>query len=199
MSDTIIRLDVGGVHYNTTRSTLCRVAGSMLERMFNGSIPSKKVKGRYFIDRDGLLFQYILRYLRDTDVWTPPSDVDVCRDLLREARFFCLDSLVVILETAINTNSTVHQPSVKQAFAVRVESDSDNIYFYVDTPSELMKKFISWKVNGRSVDTCHELIKRAMDLGYSLTSSVYIQEHISTVNEWNKKIDYSIMLTFESK
>jgi hypothetical protein len=197
MSDTIIRLDVGGVHYNTTRSTLCRVSGSMLERMFNGSIPSKKVKGRYFIDRDGLLFQYILRYLRDTDVWTPPSDVDVCRDLLREARFFCLDSLVVILETAINTNSTVHQPFVKQAFAVRV--DSDHIYFYVDSPSALKEKFSSWRVNVKSVYTCHELIKRAMDLGYSLTSSVYIQERISTVNEWNKQIDYSIMLTFESK
>jgi hypothetical protein len=218
MADPIIRLNVAGVHYDTTKSTLCRVSGSMLDRMFNGSIDSTQVDGRYFIDRDGSLFQHILRYLRDTNIWTPPSEVDVCRDLLREAQFFCLEPLIKILETAINEGPDVNQslintleslettinqikpvkqPSERQAFAVVV--DEAKIYFYDDTPSALVEKFTWWTVNGYLVLTCHKLIQRAKDLGYSLTSSVCIPEEITINDIGIKRVSYSIMLMFESK
>jgi hypothetical protein len=214
MADPIIRLNVGGIHYDTARSTLCRVNGSMLERMFSGSIDSTRVDGRYFIDRDGSLFQHILRYLRDTDIWTPPSYVDVCRDLLREAQFFCLEPLVEILETAINENHNVNQSlietleslettiresqsSKKQAFSVVV--DDEKIYFYADTPSALQEIFRGWNVDTHIMACCHKLIHRAMGFGYSLTSSICIPEAITTNDNDSKRVSCYIMLTFESK
>lgn len=65
-----VTLNVGGTVYNTTRGTLCRFEGSMLERMFNRTPddPLRAVAdshGQYFIDRDGALFRHILNYLRD--------------------------------------------------------------------------------------------------------------------------------------
>ena len=65
-----VALNIGGTLYRTTRGTLCRCEGSMLERMFNRSPddPLRAVadsSGQYFIDRDGPLFRHILNYLRD--------------------------------------------------------------------------------------------------------------------------------------
>jgi hypothetical protein len=50
--EEIIDLNVGGMCFTTTRTTLCSVKGSMLEAMFSGrwQLPTDK-KGRYFIDR----------------------------------------------------------------------------------------------------------------------------------------------------
>jgi hypothetical protein len=196
MADPIIRLNVGGVHYNTARSTLCRVAGSMLETMFNGVIQSQKIKGRYFIDRNGQLFQHILDYLRDGEMWTPPSDLDACRSLLREAQFFCLSALVETIERVIKI-TTVHPPTTEQTFSVVVEND--HIHFYPNTPLELTKKFISYQVKEYVLAACHELIKQAKALGYSVTSSVCIPRKILSADDRTKYVLYSIMMTFESK
>lgn len=65
MSDRIT-LNVGGVRYQTTRSTLCSYKGSMLEKMFDGNFKEKPDEdGSYFIDRDGELFKYVLHVLRN--------------------------------------------------------------------------------------------------------------------------------------
>ena len=57
-----VKLDVGGVHYATTRSHLTRVPGSLLEGMFSGrhSLKAPDEDGRYFIDRDGPAFRCVL-------------------------------------------------------------------------------------------------------------------------------------------
>ena len=181
MSDSVIRLNVGGVHYDTTKSTLCRISGSMLESMFSGSIPSQKVKGRYFIDRDGALFQYILRYLRDGELWTPPSNLDLCQDLLREAQFFCLSPLIQILETTIRA-ITIKQ--IGKAFAIRINTHHKISQGYSNLPQELS----DWQYKGfyDTVEACDRIINQAKALGYTLTSIV-------------KGSDDFWCLTFESK
>ena len=61
----MIELNVGGSHYTTLLSTLTKDADSNLAAMFTGKLPVYKDKdGRYFLDGDGKLFQYILDYLR---------------------------------------------------------------------------------------------------------------------------------------
>lgn len=61
----IIILNVGGIKYTTTITTLSSEQGSMLERMFNGKLQSiQEEDGSYFIDSDGEIFKYILEYLR---------------------------------------------------------------------------------------------------------------------------------------
>lgn len=91
----IIELNVGGQIYVTRHSTLLSVPNSFLWNMFqeHGSDQmTRDSKGRYFIDRDGFLFRYILDYLRDKNLALP----DYFRErasLQKEAEFFQLPDL----------------------------------------------------------------------------------------------------------
>ncbi len=71
-ASTPIDLNVGGQHYTITIDTLTRFNDSLLFRMFSRSrseseSASPKSDVPYFIDRDGILFRYILNYLRAGD------------------------------------------------------------------------------------------------------------------------------------
>eukprot|EP00759_Apiculatamorpha_spiralis_P025987 PhF_6_TR29196/c0_g1_i1/m.42718 len=81
-----VLLDVGGHHYATTLSTLRKEPKSILGVMFGGKHPvPRDAEGRYFIDRNGEYFGYILDYLRDGVVHVP----DALREgVLREAEFY---------------------------------------------------------------------------------------------------------------
>jgi len=64
----VIELNVGGVHYDTSKKTLMKYEGSLLHSMFSGSYPLPKDKqGRYFIDQHGATFGDILFYLQNGD------------------------------------------------------------------------------------------------------------------------------------
>ena len=68
----IVRLSVGGVVFETSIETLCADPNSMLAAMFSGRHNViKDEEGRYFIDRDGTHFRYILNYLRDGNTYIP--------------------------------------------------------------------------------------------------------------------------------
>ena len=61
----IIRLLVGGREHATTRDTLSMVPDSFLDRLVSGELPSTlDEQGRYFIDRNGELFVFVLDWLR---------------------------------------------------------------------------------------------------------------------------------------
>lgn len=97
MSDAdIIRLNVGGVSYSTTRQTLSSQPNSLLCRIVDGSsIPDSILSlpdGTIFIDRDGDLFTFVLHYLRAGKLALPDGFKDLCR-LKDEADFYKLDQL----------------------------------------------------------------------------------------------------------
>ena len=71
----VVELNVGGQVYVTKHSTLLSVPDSTLASMFSpcsprggarrrGELP-RDSRARFFIDRDGFLFRYVLDYLRD--------------------------------------------------------------------------------------------------------------------------------------
>nr|XP_055029678.1 BTB/POZ domain-containing protein KCTD14 [Misgurnus anguillicaudatus] len=61
----VIQLNIGGHVFCTTLVTIRRFPNSTLADLFNGpSKPRMDSEGRYFIDRDGTYFGYILEYLR---------------------------------------------------------------------------------------------------------------------------------------
>jgi len=65
VADEILELDVGGTHMITTsKKTLTKFEGSVLEAMFSGRHHLSKHKGRIFIDRDGTAFNHMVNYLR---------------------------------------------------------------------------------------------------------------------------------------
>mmetsp|Transcript_17776 Transcript_17776/g.50893 ORF Transcript_17776/g.50893 Transcript_17776/m.50893 type:complete len:256 (-) Transcript_17776:201-968(-) len=99
-SHDIVELNVGGTLYTATRQTLTKDANSMLGAMFaeRNRPLCKDVQGRVFLDRDGQLFRYILRYLRDSQL-VLDSSFDQLEALLQEAHYFALDGLIRTLES----------------------------------------------------------------------------------------------------
>uniref|UniRef100_A0A3Q3ERJ0 Potassium channel tetramerisation domain containing 12.1 n=1 Tax=Kryptolebias marmoratus TaxID=37003 RepID=A0A3Q3ERJ0_KRYMA len=91
----IIELNVGGQVYVTRHKTLVAVPDSLLWTMFSKRSPkelARDSKGRFFLDRDGFLFRYILDYLRDLNLVLPDYFPEKSR-LQREADFFLLREL----------------------------------------------------------------------------------------------------------
>jgi len=102
--ETIIHLDIGGIKFSTSRSTLLADPNSMLAAMFGERHKINPAfmnsDGTYFIDRDGTYFRYILNYLRDGEV-DFPDDIHICKQILREAQYYSVQNLESLLEEFI--------------------------------------------------------------------------------------------------
>ncbi|KAG3272233.1 BTB/POZ domain-containing protein KCTD16 [Ictidomys tridecemlineatus] len=105
----IIELNVGGQVYITRYPTLISIPGSLLWEMFsekNLCSLTQDNKGRFFIDRDGFLFRYVLDYMRDRQVVLPDHFPEHGR-LQREAEYFRLPELVKMLAPKMNKLNSV--------------------------------------------------------------------------------------------
>ncbi|XP_071773072.1 BTB/POZ domain-containing protein KCTD16-like [Centroberyx gerrardi] len=99
----VIELNVGGQVYYTRHATLTSFPNSLLGRLFSNKKGSsndlsRDLRGRYFIDRDGFLFRYVLDYLRDKQVVLPDHFPERGR-LKREAEYFQLPELAKLLSS----------------------------------------------------------------------------------------------------
>lgn len=77
-ADDIIMLNVGGKHFSSLRSTLCRFEGTFLEALVSGrhgSASTKDSLGCYFIDRDSTHFALVLSFLRDQSFQIKPPAI----------------------------------------------------------------------------------------------------------------------------
>ncbi|EGG20239.1 hypothetical protein DFA_07362 [Cavenderia fasciculata] len=83
-----------GPEYTTTLETLTREKGSYFDRLL---VPGTDLSNKIFVDRDGELFQYILRYLWDLDRSVFPKDLQ--RDIKRELKFYKINVLTWFDET----------------------------------------------------------------------------------------------------
>ena len=109
----IVELNVGGVTYATTLGTLQQAEPdsplaiiSTLNSAEIRSIFGRDSKNRIFIDRDGILFRYILDYLRNQKLSLPENFSE--RDRLRvEADYYRLVTMSKALaESRPTANST---------------------------------------------------------------------------------------------
>ncbi|NP_001084643.1 potassium channel tetramerization domain containing 14 S homeolog [Xenopus laevis] len=116
----IVQLNIGGEIYTTTLSTLKRCSGSKLFDLFNGQ-PKLRTdsEGRFFIDRDGKYFRYILEYLRTNQVPT-----EFVKEVYKEALFYDIEPLVKILEESPVIFGEIVG---KKQFLARVPNYSENI------------------------------------------------------------------------
>ena len=109
MAQDIVRLNVGGILFTTTKATLCRFPDSMLGAMFNGSMPTTKDEnGCYFIDRDGAMFGHVLNFLRSSQL-ALPHDFQYFDQLAVEADFYQIDPLLQSI--AKLKHKQMHKPS----------------------------------------------------------------------------------------
>uniref|UniRef100_H2ZUF0 Potassium channel tetramerization domain containing 4 n=2 Tax=Latimeria chalumnae TaxID=7897 RepID=H2ZUF0_LATCH len=96
---SLITLNVGGYLYMTERATLTKYTDSFLEALVNGKIHNTlDTDGNYFIDRDGLLFRYVLNFLRNGEL-VLPEGFQESQILLLEAEFYQLNALVDAIKT----------------------------------------------------------------------------------------------------
>lgn len=102
---TVIELNVGGVHYTTTVETLVSEKDSKLNFMFgeNFSNMIKDAKGRVFLDRDGVLFRYVLDYLRDEAIVLPDGFRESSR-LRKEAEYYKLTGMIKYMDVVVENN-----------------------------------------------------------------------------------------------
>uniref|UniRef100_A0A8C9QCX0 Potassium channel regulatory protein n=1 Tax=Spermophilus dauricus TaxID=99837 RepID=A0A8C9QCX0_SPEDA len=100
-SQELVTLNVGGKIFTTRLSTIKQFPASRLARMLDGKDQEfKMVGGQIFVDRDGVLFSFILDFLRTHQLLLPTDFSDYLR-LQREALFYELDSLVDLLNQHI--------------------------------------------------------------------------------------------------
>ena len=100
MAQDLVKLNVGGVQYMTTKATLGRHPNSMLGAMFNGSMPTTMdTNGHYFIDRDGIMFGYVLNFLRSSSL-ALPEDFKHFDQLAVEADFYQIEPLIQAVNDA---------------------------------------------------------------------------------------------------
>jgi len=81
------------------------------------SIP-RDSKGKVFIDRDGVLFRYILDYLRNQSVILPENFHEKAR-LRAEAEFFQLDGLLKYLDSKLEFGSVFEKKKQQQRIRQR--------------------------------------------------------------------------------
>nr|XP_020759655.1 potassium channel regulatory protein isoform X3 [Odocoileus virginianus texanus] len=93
----LVTLNVGGKVFTTRSCTLKQFPGSRLTRILDGRDQEfKMVGGQIFVDRDGVLFSFILDFLRTHQLLLPTDFSDHLR-LQREALFYELSPLVDLL------------------------------------------------------------------------------------------------------
>jgi len=87
--NTRVNIDVGNVFYSTTRATLEREKSNVFALILNQTMEDEP--NVPFIDRDGMLFNHILNYLRNGTIsLTDPVLIDM---LMCEATFYGLRQL----------------------------------------------------------------------------------------------------------
>ncbi|KAM4699413.1 BTB/POZ domain-containing protein KCTD14 [Discoglossus pictus] len=116
----IVQLNIGGDIYTTTLSTLKKCPGSKLYEMFNGQ-PKLRTdsEGRFFIDREGKNFKYILEYLRSSQIPT-----QCVQEVYKEAVFYEIEPLVKKLE---ESPQIFGEQVGRKQFLSRVPNYSENI------------------------------------------------------------------------
>ena len=92
--EIVVSLDVGGTHkIRTSQDVLCKVNGSLLQRMFlNVHDMRKNQDGFIFLDRDGKTFLNIVNWLRNDRRNFPAFETKLEQDLfLQELNYWKLN------------------------------------------------------------------------------------------------------------
>lgn len=106
-SPEIVKFNIGGQIFTTTKSTINKHPNSMLSKL----ISNANNNNEHFIDRDGTYFSYILTFLRTLNYnhIYEIDDLNILPILIQECDFYCIDDLKTKLQNIVSSPS----PSVR--------------------------------------------------------------------------------------
>uniref|UniRef100_A0A8C5TDJ7 Potassium channel tetramerization domain containing 5 n=1 Tax=Malurus cyaneus samueli TaxID=2593467 RepID=A0A8C5TDJ7_9PASS len=124
----VVRLNVGGTCFLTTRQTLCRDPKSFLFRLCQDET------GAYLIDRDPTYFGPVLNYLRHGKL---VINKDLAEEgVLEEAEFYNITSLIRLVKDKIRErDSKISQVPVKHVYRV-LQCQEEELTQMVSTMSD---------------------------------------------------------------
>ena len=103
---TIVELNIGGELYTTSLTTLLRDPESLLANIFSGQQRiTRDSRGRFFIDRDGRLFKFVLDFLRNNNLTLPDKFTEYER-LLLEAEYYEIKGLIKSVKLCLISGDT---------------------------------------------------------------------------------------------
>ena len=125
----MIRLNIGGNYYSTSKSTLFAQRNSMLETMFSGYHKlTKSEDGSYFIDADGKHFGIILNHLRGRIQYATDllEDRRTLLELRKEADFYNLVVLKDLVDICLDKYENVVD-QWKKNYITQIQNQSESV------------------------------------------------------------------------
>ncbi|CAL2033869.1 unnamed protein product [Caenorhabditis brenneri] len=111
-SGNMMKLNIGGTVFQTTKSTLTKFDG-FFKAMLETDIPLERDEhGAIFIDRSPKHFELILNYMRDGSVSIPDSKA-ATQEIQTEAQYYLLDGLVKLCKSKIPEEIPVKLPIIE--------------------------------------------------------------------------------------
>ncbi|CAL2033837.1 unnamed protein product [Caenorhabditis brenneri] len=166
-NDNIVKLDIGGTLFKTSRSTLTKFDGFFKTMLETDILITKDESGAIFIDRDPKYFRLILNFMRDGQVKLPESQREV-EELCVEAEYYLLDGLVELCSASIkaaadtvklNVGGTVFQTTKETLtryngyFKTLINDESkairdENGYIFINRSSKHFDFILNAMING---------------------------------------------------
>eukprot|EP01084_Bolivina_argentea_P065673 119714_1 len=97
-----IILNIGGIKYHTSITTLLKHEDCIFNKMFSGKFLIDR-DGSHFIDRDGTHFMTILNYLRTGHLFIDLTNDILKKQILLEAQYYQIQPLINILNPKIDS------------------------------------------------------------------------------------------------
>ena len=184
-SSDIVRLNVGGIIYTTSRATLCNYPESMLGAMFGGNFETiYDDSGCAFIDRDGQMFKHVLNFLR-TGSLLLPQKFDNFELLASEADFYQIQPLIDVLkERGDKKGNAIESIELRTEYATAV--DVGKVFWGETIYSKFMDSHSTY-ISGRKDLIKHYIPGINIYQGSSFVSNASVPDN-SELNELRYKL-----------
>ena len=142
--ESAIKLNVGGLIYQTSLETLTKYPGSLLADMFSACFDLKQGNdGCYFIDRDGKHFIHILNYLRFGTAPVLSVLTTYTEEILEEAEFYGLVGLVKAINAKLNRDNDCSSENIKDKDEIAINDMVDEARKELRATEEKLKSFLN--------------------------------------------------------
>lgn len=121
LNQRYVKLNIGGYLYTTSIDTLTR-EDNMLRAMLMGRLDiCCDSEGFVIIDRCGRHFEFLLNCLREddacgVDMFLDTKDLVELHDILKEAKFYCIQSVVAAIEQKIESKKSAASLAINEPY-----------------------------------------------------------------------------------